>query len=355
MFLGMTFGDWLAFLRANDFQVDPSYWMRAASISANSLANSLFRQFEERAIGPLVEATSIQRPLFVLGHARSGTTYLHNLLAVDPRFAYPNVFEVYYPHTFLCTQVLFAKVLGAFLPTKRPQDNVALSIRAPAEDEVANCISTHCSPYMRYVVPYRADYYDRYYTFRRVEEEETERWKRGFMFFLKKLTWKHNRPLLLKSPPHTCRISLLLQMFPDARFVHIHRNPYHVFKSIRHLDPLAFRSFTLQRPEHHINARILHIYKHMYHVFFAERHLVPAGRFHDVSFERLERDPVTQVRRIYEALELPSFDMVRPRVQRYVDSLASYRKNRFPNISVRLRRKIRREWHRSFEEWGYPA
>ena len=53
---------------------------------------------------------------------------------------------------------------------KRPQDNVALSIDMPAEDEVATCIATCQSPYMRYVFPEKADHYDRYYTFRTVSE-----------------------------------------------------------------------------------------------------------------------------------------------------------------------------------------
>src|SRR5687768_18104609 len=40
---------------------------------------------------------------------------------------------------------------------------------------------------------------------------------------------------ILKSPPHTCRVPTLLRLFPDARFVHIVRDPYAVYPSTLHL------------------------------------------------------------------------------------------------------------------------
>jgi hypothetical protein len=349
----MSFGDWLDFVRDNHFQIDRPYWWRSLLISLNSLSNSPLRLFEERVLEPKVQAMTVVPPLFILGHARSGTTYLYNMLALDPRFASPNVYEAYYPHTFLSTEGIFARIIAAFLPRNRPMDAVALRISAPAEDEWAHCIATGLSPYMRYIAPRRAAHYDRYMTFRDVPPQETARWKRAFLLFLKKLTWKYQKPLVLKSPPHTCRLRLLLEMFPDARFIHIHRNPYHVFQSTRHLNRLALRSFTLQRTPADVDERIVQAYQQMYDSFFAERHLIPAGRLHDLSFERLEKDPKGEVRAIYEALDLPSFAQFERPLERYIESLINYRKNQFPEVASRLRTRLRREWHRNFEEWGY--
>jgi omega-hydroxy-beta-dihydromenaquinone-9 sulfotransferase len=353
MLLGMTLADWIGLLHDNHFGVERHYWLRAASISLNSLSNSALRQIEDAAFLPRLQDVRPEAPLFILGHARSGTTHLHNLLAMDQRFAYPNVYQVYYPHTFLSTEAIFARLLASFLPKKRPQDNVALTLNMPAEDEVATCIATCQSPYMRYVFPHRGDYYDRYYTFRTVAEHEKSRWKNALLLFLKKLTWKYERPLLLKSPPHTARIRLLLEMFPNARFVHIHRNPYRVFQSTKHLDPMAFRSFALQPPERDVDQRILQVYKHMYDVYFADRTRIPRGQFHEICFDDLEADPIGQLRETYQALGLPSFEDFRPRLEQYVSSLGDYRKNEFPDVSPRLRARIYRAWHRCFEEWGY--
>ena len=70
---------------------------------------------------------------------------------------------------------------------------------------------------------------------------------------MRKLTFKYGRPLVLKSPPHTARIRLLLEMFPEARFVHIHRHPYQVFRSCRHYHDTAVWYSYLQKPDTSLN------------------------------------------------------------------------------------------------------
>jgi LPS sulfotransferase NodH len=169
------------------------------------------------------------------------------------------------------------------------------------------------------------------------------------------MTWKFGRPLVLKSPPHTCRIRLLLEMFPDARFVHIHRDPYAVFRSTRgtiRTDKTLCLQEASDSPDP--DARIIRRYRIMYDSFFEERHLIPEGRFHELSFEELERDPVGVVRRIYEHLDIHGFEEFEPSLKRYAGSVSGYRKNEFPELPETLREKIAHAWERSFEEWGYP-
>ena len=73
-----------------------------------------------------------------------------------------------------------------------------------------------------------------------------------------------------------------------------------------------------------------------------------------MSFADVERDPVGQVRDIYEKLKLCGFERFQPKLQRYVDSLKNYEKNSFPPLSADLRRQVGQAWQRSFEEWKYP-
>lgn len=354
MFLGITFGDWFHFLRENRYPVEAPYWGRAASITVNSLLNSFFRWREELVYGAAVRAVKIPPPVFILGHWRSGTTHLHNLLSQDHRFAYPNVYQVNFPHTFLSTEETFAPYLAGLIPPKRPTDNMALRLDMPAEDELATCIQSFRSPYLHFVCPNRIAEFDRYYTFRDVPKTEVAQWKEALTQFLQKLTWKFGRPLILKSPPHTCRIRLLLEMFPGARFVHLHRNPYTVFQSTRQMHELALRSFGLQQWRTNLNAAILEVYHSMYDVFFAERGLIPSGSFHEIGFEDLERDPVGELRRLYDALHLPDFGPAETRVRQYLGSLAAYQKNDYPALTGALRSQISRTWRRCFEEWQFP-
>jgi hypothetical protein len=91
----------------------------------------------------------------------------------------------------------------------------------------------------------------------------------------------------------------------------------------------------------------------MYAVFFEERHLIPQGHFHEVCFEDLERDPIRQVIRVYEALDLPDFSHIEESLQTYVASIAGYQKNRHPMLPSELRQRISQEWRAAIDEWGY--
>jgi len=296
-----------------------------------------------------------QPPLFILGHWRSGTTLLHNLLTQDSdQFAYANTYQVVNPHTFLSTEEVNSKRFAALVPTKRPMDNMELSFQTPQEDEFAPLLLTFRSLYLGISFPRREDYYSRYLTFRDVPRKEIEAWKAGFEWFLKKLTFKHGRALVLKSPPHTARIRILLEMFPNARFVHIHRDPYAVFQSSRHYFDTATWYTYLQRPElDGMDERIIRRYTTLYDAFFEDKVMIPSGQFHEVCFEDLERDPLNELRMLYEKLTLPGFHALEPKLKVYVDSLSGYRKNEFPELSHALRRKVAEAWRRTFDEWGY--
>jgi omega-hydroxy-beta-dihydromenaquinone-9 sulfotransferase len=281
---------------------------------------------------------------------------LHNLLAQDDRFAYPNNYQVFYPQTFLTTEKINAKLVGFFLPKKRPQDNVTMEIQGPQEDEFALCSLTGRSCMMAWAFPRRADHYERYLTLRDAPKSEVDERKSALTLFVRKLSFKYAKPLVLKSPGHTCRIKLLLELFPDAKFVHIRRNPYEVFQSTIHTVRKVTPWWALQRPDYsNLENRTLRQYKEVYDTFFEESRLIPDGHFHEIRFESLEADPIGQVRSIYKALSLPDFGYVEPSLRRYLDSIAGYKKNKLPELAADLRLRVASEWRKCFEEWGYPV
>jgi hypothetical protein len=356
MLAGITTGDWLALLRENGFAVDLPYLWRAVVITLGSFGNSLGRHYEEVAYGRVVATTEIGPPIFVLGIWRSGTTHLQNLLAVDSRFATPHWYQVTYPHTFLFTEAVNSRWGGFFVPKRRLQDNMRHGFDFPAEEEMALCVSTPLSPWLSWVFPRRSDHYDRYVTLRGIPDTEVAEWKAALSGFVRKLAFKYHKPLVLKSPEHTARIRLLLDVFSEARFVHIHRNPYAVFQSARHSAQKLVPYCTLQRPRLDLEEeRTIRLYREVYDAFFEEVRLIRQNRFHEVVFEDLERDPVGEMRRVYEALELPDFSVVEPATQSYVASLSGYEKNTYPPLEPLMRERIAREWRRCFEAWGYPT
>ena len=303
---GITVRQWFGLIRHEGF--DLARLPRALSITLQSLKNSLCLWHEQRRYGSLLQGVRIEPPLFVLGHWRNGTTHLHQLLAQDRRFAFPNGYQTTFPHTFLTTEAMDSRFLSFFLPKRRPMDNMEWTVASPQEDEFALCASSLKSPCMAWVFPRRRKHFGRYLSFRHAAPEEIAEWRAAFELFLKKLTWKYRRPLLLKSPPHTCRIRLLLEIFPEARFVHIHRDPYVVFQSSRKMFQTMIGWHELQRSNpDELDDWILEQYREMYEMFFDERRLIPAGHYHEMAFEELEKDPLGEMRKLYETLGLPNF------------------------------------------------
>ena len=211
---GMLLGDWCRLLWRHQFAVNVQYWPRALVQTSLSISNSVTAALEQRRYGREVESTQVQTPLFILGHYRSGTTHLHNLIALDPQFASPTFFQVLNPHTFLTTERWAAPIADRLVVRRRYQDEMALGAGVPSEDEAAMCTMTTLSPYMAWYFQKGGDRYDLYLTFRGVPDQEVARWGDSLTKFLKKLTLRHGRPLVLKSPPHTAPHQAPLEALP---------------------------------------------------------------------------------------------------------------------------------------------
>jgi hypothetical protein len=353
-FLGITLGDWLSLLHENRFVIAPSCLPRAISITLLSIPNTFTCWLENVRFRQKWEAARISAPLFILGHYRSGTTHLHNILAQDPRYAYINSYQASYPDSFLVTEQMGSRLLQFFLPRSRPFDNVRLAANVPYEDEIAMANATRLTPYLTVVFPHRRQHYDRFLTFENASPEEILKWKTGLNRLLQKLTLKYGKPLLLKSPPHTCRIKLLLDMFPQAKFVHIHRDPYVVIQSTLHLIRIGLEWIRLQNAGSvNWTDRALHQWQEMYDAYFAERHLIPDGNLYEMAFSDLEQDPTAALRRMYESLHMPPFDEVEPRIRHYLSTIADYKKNTFSELAPDLRRRVAETCRKGFDEWGY--
>jgi omega-hydroxy-beta-dihydromenaquinone-9 sulfotransferase len=355
MFSGITLRRWVRVLRDNRCVVDRAYWPRAAVISLGSLGNSVLGACENFLYRRRIQETKIAPPLFILGAWRGGTTLLFNLLTRDPRFAFPNAYEAAFPHSFLLTESISAGLSGHFMPKKRPQDNMAFGVREPQEDEFAMCSLLGRSFLLSMAFPRGAAFYDRFLTLSNVSDQERREWQSAVRHFVQKLTFKYGRPLVLKSPGHTGRIRLLLELFPDAKFVHIHRNPYAVFLSARHTVRKVTPWVALQTSDFgDLDERTIRQYIELYRAHFDERSLIPPGHLHEIRFEDLEQDPLGQVRQTYERLQLPEFSEVEPVLCAYIDSIKGYEKNRFSELSAAERTRVAHEWRFCFEAWGYP-
>jgi hypothetical protein len=173
---------------------------------------------------------------------------------------------------------------------------------------------------------------------------------------LRHLTFKDPRRLVLKSPTHTCRIPALLELFPDARFVHIIRDPFVVFPSTVNLWKALYLSQGLQRPtfaglEDHVFKTFIHLYARLEQC----KHLLAPNRFHELRYEDLIADPIAQMRTLYERLELGGFEELLPRLKTYLDANAGYKTNRYSSLDPELRSEIERRWGHVIRQYGYEG
>lgn len=354
--IGMTASDWFHLLGDNRFRVAPGFLPRALIITAASIMNCLCGPFEARRLAALPALDPRQAdPLFILGHWRSGTTLLHNFLAADPRLGAPDLCQALCPRSFLAASPWLRPVLSRSLPAERLIDNMPMDAALPQEDEFALAALTGLSPYLAYAFPHRWQHYDQTLTFEGVAQVDVRRWQDAFHDYAIKLARVHGKQLVLKSPPHTARLRLLLEIFPNARFVHIRRNPYDVFRSTCHMLSIGPRLGQLQRFDFsRLEDMVLHRYEAMYDAFLAQRSLIPAGRFHQVRFEDLVRDPLSELAPLYARLGLPDFAEVAPAMRLSADNLEGYRRNRYPPLPMPLARRIAGRWARFFHAWDYP-
>ncbi len=354
---GICFTGWIRLLVQNRLMIAPHRIPMALIVAGVSLCvNSVFWAVQALVYGRKIEQTEIkEHPIFVIGHWRTGTTLLHELMVLDPRHAYPTTYECFAPNHFLVSRSSLGRFAGLLAPSQRPQDDMPFGLDRPQEDEFALCNMGVPSSYRTMAFPNRPPQCQEYLDMDGVPPEALARWKRALLWFLKCVTLRSPKRIVLKSPPHLGRIRVLLEMFPDARFVHIYRDPYVVFASTMGLWRRFYRDQGLQSPKYEgLEQHVFETFNRMYRAFRRDRRLVAPSRLCEVSYEALVADVIGQVRRIYEQLELGGFDAVRPALEEFVAAQAEYRPNRY-EISPETRAEIGRQWAWYIKEYGYGA
>ncbi len=338
-------------------EAQPRYALRAALIGLSSLASAPLRVLERLLLGRHIQRVEVAPPLFIIGHWRSGTTHLHNLMSQDPRFGSLSMFQAVLPEGSLLGGKWAKRVLARVVPLKRPMDNMTWPMDAPQEEEIPLAKATPYSFYTQFLFPRRTrEFFERFVLLGDDSGRVKEEIKREYHRLLQVATLHAGgRPLVLKNPVNTARIRLLLELYPKAKFVHISRSPYAVYASSRNLHRKIHVITTLQDvDDDSAEETVLYLYERLMARYLEDRARIPDGNLIEVRFEDLERDPFAELERVYAALGLPAFEQVEPRLRRYLDGIRGYRKNSF-ELSDAERLRVERRWAFAFEALGYPV
>jgi len=351
---GIKFRNWLKILEENH-GIDTKYFARGTFITLASIFTGPIRYFFKLKYDQKINKLKIKKPpVIIIGHWRSGTSYLHELLSQDPQFCYVSLWHTMLPDSFLVLDRT-KDFLSNFLPNKRPMDEIRVEADGPYEEEAALAVLFPYSFFHCLHFPRNAEQqYLKSIHFHGLNPEEMEHWKRIYLKFMKTVTFANNRKrLLLKNPANTTRIKTLLEIFPDAHFIHIYRNPYKVYFSTIKMRNKVLSKLALQNAsKKDIEDQVIRNYIRVMESFFEQKKLIPKQRFVEIKYEELVSDPIKEVKKIYSHLKLPGFKNALPQIKKYLDRQKDYKTNVY-KIEEKTLKHIYDNWKFTIDLWKY--
>ncbi|MEM9099129.1 MAG: sulfotransferase [Pseudomonadota bacterium] len=348
---GADLGTLVSVFRAGGW---PEHWGKALGILGAAIGRAPFTALEHALLTPgTPRPEALQPPVFILGHWRSGTTHLYNVMSLGD-FGYVPPVAVGMPWDMLGLARAVRPVLERQLPETRFIDNIPVTPTSPQEDEIGLANMSPLSFYHGIYFPKRFDaLIDRGLFFDGCSEREIAAWKDRFLLFLRRLAHAQGQPLLIKNPVYTARPALLAKIFPGAKFVHIHRNPYDVFLSMRNFYEKLLAELALQNPpELDLDATITRVYARMMTQFELETEGWQAPSFVELPYELLDTKPMVALEQIYTTLELPGFAEAAPKFSAYLDTVKTFQKNAFRGDQAAIE-TVRASCTKWIEKWGY--
>lgn len=330
------------------------YWLRAFNLLWVCALRTPLHHLEAWRVRERVEAQALAAPpVFIIGHWRSGTTHLHQLLSQDPQFGFVSLMQAAFPLDFLTS--IGQPLVAALLPSRRPMDAMTVTIGSPWEEEMAMACFGPLSFFHAFFFPrqgrriYRAAVH-----FDGITAEQVAAWWRDYRYYLNKVQCAQpGRRLVLKSPAHSARVTALRQHFPGAKFIHLHRHPEEVYASALFLHRKLQEAWALQDCDRALlRETVLQNYADLMTACFAQTDGMPTRELVEVRMSELEASPLATLSSIYRQLELPDFDAARDRFADYLEKLGAFPKNRL-SLSDEERNALRRTLQHVYDRWHY--
>jgi len=280
-----------------------------------------------------IKSYAIKRPpLFILGYYRSGTTYLQRMFMHDESLGYTSIFETVLPEIMLTCERTMTKMFDKASGLFRLQNHfhrVPLQWdRFPGEEDVAmtSLLQPNASQWGMLFPQHSNEYFEKYVLMKGLRTDELNQWTSNYLYLLKKISMKNkDKPLVLKNPPNTARIKLLLSLFPDAKFVYIGRDPFEVFASTRRFWQVIKRNYAIGSfREVNTDKLIIDTYARMMQQYLQQRVLIPEANLVEINYETFIQQPVETMRSIYAALDLGDFENCKTAMSGFADEQRIY-------------------------------
>ncbi len=269
---------------------------------------------------PSYKTQPIEKPLFILGNLRSGSTFLHRLLSRDiETFTSLTIWDIYLTPSVTQKKItrLFARLdkkLGGHLHRalyafdRRTLGKFKIhpiSFFQPEEDEN---ILFHVwdSLWVSFLFPFM----DEFPNYQHFDEALPQKHKRRIMAFYKSMLQRHmyatgKKHFVAKNPAFSPKIATLLEFFPDARIIYLARNPLDMLPSTVSWINYARRVFTEPEEKYLYLDEILDFTQHWYRYPLRYLDSHPSPRHLILNYDDLIQRPEQVIRSFYEQFGYP--------------------------------------------------
>jgi hypothetical protein len=354
--MGVRFNN-LFNLLSGQKKIPPSKWPHLFAFGASALARAPFSMIERWMVSRNKAVEKLEPPIFIVGFWRSGTTHFHNLLGQSPELGIITPVGSGLPDELLTLGTWFKSLLRMGLPEDRGIDQVAVTPQSPQEDEIPIANLQPLSIFQAFYFPAKfRENFNRGVFFDSATPAEVKRWKAQMLYFFQKVAIHQGKqPLLIKNPVYMARVNLLLDIWPEARFIHIYRNPYRVYRSNMQYYPKMINELGLQPyNKADIEPTVLNAYPRMMEKLYDDVKHLPDSQFMEVRYEEVDENPLNVLERVYAQLNLPAWPTAKYYTEAYLKSIADYSKNSY-NQSLEDYEKVDKYWGKYVQQWGYGA
>jgi hypothetical protein len=301
--------------------ISPRHWLRFASLFGFTLIGVPMRIWESLRHHPAARRTKIE-PIFIVGQWQSGLSPLQFLLANDPQFAYLNLYNAEFPWSNISTKGVVGPIVARATRGKsRGSDSFKLHLGLPQGSDWPMASGTDLSFYHAYVFPQRAEeIFRRSILFEGVSSAGVARWRRLYRFLIQKIAYKHQRTrVVLRNASDTGRIRHLLEEFPEAKFIHVIRNPFTTIQATIERWSGMCGNWALQTYDLDVLRRqTFEMYELAMRRFYEDEPRIPPGNLVTVRYEQILSEPLDVLRRVYEQFGIPGFEEMRPRFEQHL-------------------------------------
>ena len=306
--------------------IQPSRWLVGLQLSLPGVLLEPLALLQAWTLRHRLKSAQVpDAPIVIVGHWRSGTTFLHQLLAEDPQTATARNSFTVAPQVAVLLKPWLAPVLQRWMSRTRPIDAVPWSALDPQEDEIGLARLTPDTNMAGVAFPQHYAHH-----FRRCVLASTADFEKQLLRFTR-LTWLHDGAgktrLLIKNSAHTARVALLLRMFPKAQFVLLKREPIASIRSLVQVKQSLAHLVGLQAPLDEVTQveETTAAHRALMDAFERSRSLIPPHQLVEVAYEDLIVDPIAVTERIYRELNLSDWHLAQPAIVQRAEKAQSYR------------------------------